>query len=200
MNDVERAALENELHDVEAQVERLRNEVRGVADDLREPDEAGSSRIAVEHFALIESLERRRAEIESQLFGTDLRDEIDNPSSPDDSPSPRGDELAQATEIDDEVDALEVGAMSAATEDNPNNDPTELADRAAPPAPEDIAGEARTPSDVDHLEVGLAPGVDLDALATVSDEQLFELELTAIDDGDPETVALIRDELERRRS
>ena len=199
MNDEDRAALENELEDIEAQTTRLRNEVRSITDDLREGDEAGSSRIAVEQLTLIETLERRRAELESLLFGTDAREAVDNPAGPSDSPWPRGDELTEVTDMDDEVDALELGALSAATEDSPDNDSTELADRAAPPAPEEIADDARTPADVDHMETGLAPGVDLDSLEKASDEQLFEAQMAAIDEADPETVALIRDEIEQRR-
>ncbi len=201
MNADDRAAMETELRDIERQVERLRDEVRGVSDDLREGDEAGSSRIAVEQLTLIENLERRRAELESRLFGTELGDEIDNPALPGDSPLPRGDELADATELDDEVDALELSALSAATEDSPYNDATELAERAAPtPAEEDLSRGARTPADTDHLEVGLAPGVDLDSLADVSLESLVEAELTAVDEGDPETAVIIRDEIDRRQA
>ena len=124
--DAERATLEAELRDVELQIERIHDEVRSTSDDLRESDEAGSSRIAVEQLILIESLERRRAELRSQLSGTDARDAIDNPAPRAGSPAPRGDELAQTADVDDQVDALTVGAMSAATEDNPNSDPTEL--------------------------------------------------------------------------
>src|SRR5215203_4940628 len=141
----DRTSLQAELQDVELQIDRLTNEVRGVTDDLREGDEAGSSRIAVEQLTLIENLERRRAELESRLFGTDVGDEIDIPAVPGDSPLPRGDELADATELDDEVDALELSALSAATEDSPYNDASELADRAAPtPAEEDLSRGART--------------------------------------------------------
>jgi hypothetical protein len=201
VNDDDRAALEAELRDVELQIERMHDEVRSTSDDLREGDEAGSSRIVVEQLTLIESLERRRAELRSQLSGTDARDAIDNPAPREGSPAPRGDELAEVADVDDQVDALTVGAMSAATEDNQNSDPTELADRAVPPATdEDVARAARTPADVDHLEVGLSPGADLDQLERASLETLVEAELVATDQADPETAAIIRDEIERRRS
>jgi hypothetical protein len=117
-----------------------------------------------------------------------------------DDAAPGGNELAEAAEVDDEVDALTAGALSAATEDNPAGDSTELTDLAAPPAPEEeaITRRARTSADVDHLEVGLGSGVDLDALDQLSLEQLAEAEIAAIDEADPETAALIRDEAERR--
>ena len=78
MNDDERAALESELRDLDVEIEQLRAEVRAVAGDLREGDEAGSSRIAVEQLTLIETLERRRADVQAQLYGTDMRDDVDN--------------------------------------------------------------------------------------------------------------------------
>ena len=200
MTDDERAALESELADVELQIERIRNEVRSLTDDLREPDEAGSSTIAIEQLTLVESLERRRAELRAELSGTDVRDEIDIPGVREDSTAPRGDQLTEAIDVDDPVEALEVGALSAAVEDNQNSDMTELADRAAPPAPEELfAQAARTPADVDHMEVGLPPGVDLDALEEASLEQLMEAEFAAVDEADPETAAIIRDEIDRRR-
>ena len=200
MNAEDRAALEAELRDVELQIERLGEEVRSVADDLREGDEAGSSRIAVEQLTLIESLERRRADLHSQMYGTDVQDEIDNPAPPSDSLLLGGGELTEAADVDDEVEALEVAALSAATEDSPNSDATELADRAAPPpAEDDLTQAARTPADIDHLEVGLAPGVDLDALEDMSLESLIEAEMAAVDEADPETAVIIKDEIDRRR-
>jgi hypothetical protein len=200
MTDDDRASLEAELQDVELQIDRLTNEVRGVSDDLREGDEAGSSRIAVEQLTLIESLERRRAQLQSELAGTDVSDAIDVPAPMTESPAPRGDELTEALDVDDPVEALEVGALSAATEDNQNSDPTELADRAAPPAPEEtLVRAARTASDVDHVEVGLPPGIDLDVLEDASLDDLIEAGLAAVDEADPETVAIIRDEIEQRQ-
>ena len=200
MNADDRAALEAELRDLEFQIERLRDEVRGVADDLREGDEAGSSRIAVEELTLIENLERRRAELQSELFGTDVRDEIDTPAVPGDTPLANAGELTESDDVDDEVEALEVSAMSAATEDDQHSDATELADRAAPPAAEDdLTRAARTSADLDHLEVGLAPGADLDVLEDASLETLIEAQLAAVDEADPETAAIIKDEIDRRQ-
>jgi hypothetical protein len=98
------------------------------------------------------------------------------------------------------VDALELSALSAATEDSPFNDATELSDRAAPPPPEDdLTRSTRTQADVDHLEVGLAPGADLDALEDAPLESLIEAEILAVDEADPETAALIKDEIDRRQ-
>ena len=200
MTDDERAELRDELRAIELEIERIQDEVRSVTDDLREGDEAGSSRIAVEQLVLIESLERQRAELHSRLFGSDVRDEIDNPAPPDGSRAALGDELTEVGDVDDPVEALEVGALSAAVEDSQYSDATELADRAVPPAPEEsVIGEARTPADVDHLEVGLPPGVDLDGLEDASLAQLIEAELAAVDHADPETAAIIRDEIDRRR-
>ena len=82
---------------------------------------------------------------------------------------------AGVTGIDDPLTGVDALFGGPATEDNPNSDPTELADRAAPPAAdEDVARAARTPADVDHLEVGLSPGADLDQLERASLEELIE--------------------------
>jgi hypothetical protein len=113
----------------------------------------------------------------------------------------RGDQISEAVDVDDPVEALEIGALSAGTEAGPFSATTELADIAAPPPPEEagLARGVRTPSDVDHLAVGLSPGFDLDELADVSLEDLIEAELVAIDEGDPETAAMILAEIDERR-
>ena len=71
----------------------------------------------------------------------------------------------------------------------------------APPAAEEAAirGGPRTASDADHLGVGLPTGVDLAKLEDAPLEDLIEAELVAIDEGDPETSAMILDEIDQRR-
>jgi hypothetical protein len=110
------------------------------------------------------------------------------------------DQLSEAADVDDPVEALEAGVLWAATEASASGDPTELADGAAPPAPEEAAlveGAGVEAAD-DDLTVGLPAGSDPD-LAGASLEDLIEAELLAIDEGDAETAAILADELGRRR-
>ena len=104
---------------------------------------------------------------------------------------------------------LALGAAAAPAQTLPYADTVSAAPSAAPAsgvayappaADEDVARAARTPADVDHLEVGLSPGADLDQLERASLEELIEAALVAADQADPETAAIIRDEIERRRS
>ncbi|MCU1502225.1 MAG: hypothetical protein JWM12_1579 [Ilumatobacteraceae bacterium] len=227
--DEERAAFRQELRSLEEQIRRLGAEVQELGEDLRQPGEATAARMAVEQLLLLESLERRRGQLRVQLgeaaptargpaidlddnalnsFGDEpatfpkegRSEEVDPAVLPGEWTAPRGDQLVEAVDVDDPVEALEVGALSAAIEDDPFADATELADRAAPPPPEEAAlsGDVRTPSDVDHLEVGLPPGIDVDQLEDASLEDLIEAELAAIDEGDPETAAIISAEIDRR--
>jgi hypothetical protein len=128
-------------------------------------------------------------------------EDIDPAVSAEEWTAPAGDQLAEAADVDDPVEALEVGELSAATESSPA-DSTELADRAAPAPPEEDALIARvgTSPDRDELTVGLPRSVDLEGLEEAPLEDLIEAELVAIDAGDPETAAMIAAELERRRS
>jgi hypothetical protein len=110
------------------------------------------------------------------------------------------DQLDDAVDVDDPVEALEEGALWAATEAGPSTDATELADQAAPLAPEEAALVERLgiSPEADDLTVGLPAGSDLD-LGAASVDDLLEAELVAIDEGDPETAAILADELERLR-
>jgi hypothetical protein len=109
--------------------------------------------------------------------------------------------MTEAVDVDDPVEALEIGALSTGTEADATGDVTELADGAAPPPPEEAAlnGRVRTPADADDIAVGLPPGVDLDELDDASLDDLIEAELVAIDEGDPEAAAIIADEINKRR-
>jgi hypothetical protein len=80
----------------------------------------------------------------------------------------------------------------------------ELADAAVPPPPEQdaMAVVPETDSsdvdldDEDELTTGLPAGTEIDVDESRRDE-LLEAELTAISEGDPETAAILADELER---
>jgi hypothetical protein len=110
------------------------------------------------------------------------------------------DQLGEAADVDDPVEALEEGVLWAATEAGPFSDATELADEAAPLSPEEAALVERlgVSPDNEDLTVGLPAGSDLD-LGAASLDDLVEAELVAIDEGDPETAAILADELERLR-
>lgn len=110
----------------------------------------------------------------------------------------RADQLDEAAQVDDPVEAREVSALWSLTEGDPNQDATELADTAAPEAPEDealLGSLGVQPEDEEELTVGLPPGTNLEA---ASDDWLVEAELVAISEGDPETAALIAEELTLR--
>jgi hypothetical protein len=128
-------------------------------------------------------------------------EEVDPAVWPEEWTGPHSDQLTEAVDVDDPVEALEIGALSAGAEAGPYSDITELADIAAPTPPEEAAlhGRARTPSDADHMTVGLPPEVDLDRLEDLSMDDLIEAELVAIDEGDPETAAILLSEIEERR-
>jgi hypothetical protein len=109
----------------------------------------------------------------------------------------RSDQLLDAADADDPVEALEDG-LWADIGAHPAGDVTELADRAAPPPPEEAAVVERAGVDptADELTVGLPAGANLDAALP---ENLVEAELVAISEGDPETAAILAEELEERR-
>jgi hypothetical protein len=131
----------------------------------------------------------------------DRGEEWDPAVSPDDEWATRGrDQLSQAAELDDPVEALELSRLGSAAETAPSDDATELADQAAPAPPEEAALTEATALDpeADELTVGLGPEIDLDRLSEAPTEQLVEAEVAAADTGDPETAALIAAERERR--
>ena len=225
VSDDEKAELRRELRSLEATIQRIRAEFRDMGDDLREPDEGPvAGRMAVEQQALLASLESRRDALRRRLGQRTSNDDGDAPPSIDDDSgsvthkgrgedigpavwpeewtSRGGDQLSGAADVDDPVEALEVGALGAGAEASPSDDTTELADRAAPAPPEEAALTARVGSSPasDDLTVGLPPGADLDRLEEATLDDLIEAELVAIDAGDPESAVIIAAELERRRT
>jgi hypothetical protein len=128
-------------------------------------------------------------------------EDIDPAVSSDEWTARRDDQLSEAADVDDPVEALEVGALWAGSEASPAGDATELADRAAPAAPEEaaLAERAGISPEAADLIGGLPPSVDLERLDEASLEDLVEAELIAIDAGDPDIAAAVAAELERRR-
>ena len=162
VSDDEQAELRRELRSLDATIQRIRAESRDMGDDLREPDEGPvAGRMAVEQQALLASLESRRDALRRRLGQRTSNDHGDAlPSIDDDSGSVAhkgrgediapavwpeewtsrgGDQLSEAADVDDPVEALEVGALGAGAEASPSDDTTELADRAAPAPPEEAA-------------------------------------------------------------
>ena len=80
----------------------------------------------------------------------------------------------------------------------PDDELKSYEDDPAPPVPEEAALTDSVGADPaeDVLTVGLPAGSDLDA---GTPDDVVEAELTAISEGDPETAALLADEIERRR-
>lgn len=108
------------------------------------------------------------------------------------------DQIEDLVDLDDPVEALESSVLWAATEGSASGDSTELADAAVPEAPEQAAFLGRTHIDPesDELTVGLPAGTEIN---TEDTDDLLEAELTAIDEGDPETAAILADEIQRRQ-
>lgn len=125
-------------------------------------------------------------------------EEVDPAVSADEWVDDDRDQLDEAADLDDPVEAVELSTLWAATEANATGDQTELADAAVPTPPEEAAlvDRAGVSPEADELTTGLPPGADLDRIST---EDLTEAELASISEGDPETAAILADELERRR-
>jgi hypothetical protein len=128
-------------------------------------------------------------------------EDIDPAVRADEWTGPRGDQLSEAADVDDPVEALEVGALWAGSEASAAGDATELADRAAPASPEEaaVAERAGVSPEAADLIGGLPPSIDLERLDEASTEDLLETELISIDAGFPDIAAAVAAELERRR-
>jgi hypothetical protein len=125
-------------------------------------------------------------------------EEVDPAVSVEEWTDSHSDQLDEAADVDDPVEAIEGSVLWAGTEAEASGDSTELADRAAPLPPEEAAliERAGISPEADELTTGLPAGSDLDAAAP---EELLEAELTAISEGDPELAATFADELARRK-
>src|SRR5437762_3422481 len=101
-----------------------------------------------------------------------LMDVDDGPPVPSGQREARGDQITEAADVDDPVEALEIGSLWAGSETKATGDATELADGAAPPVPEEeaVVDDAGDPADAEALSTGLEPGIDLDRLDEISDE------------------------------
>lgn len=203
---------------LEARIAELRRELQDLDDDARtEDDGAAALRMQDELEELIDELTRRRGRASATSSPVGDGDDDEDLTSDEDDPrtfrregwgedigpavtedewtDAREDQLDEAADIDDPVEALEEAALGSATEAGPG-DAIELEDAAAPTPPEEAAliERAGIAEDDDALTVGLPPGTEVGDL---SDEELIEAELAAAD-ADPELAAELAEELERR--
>ena len=181
-------------------LERRRNEVRRLLGHVAFDDSAsrsGFDRVIEPEDDDLKSFDDDPTTVAREGRGED----VDPAVWPEEWTAPGGDQLTEAADVDDPVEALEVGALGAGSEGSPYEDTTELADRSAPAPPEEAALIERVgvSPEPDDLTVGLPPAVDLERLEEAPLDDLIEAELIAMDEGDGESAAIIAAELERRR-